>query len=114
VKMIAVFDSTPKAEQPLKTIEKIPEGADPDDVFNVWLKAYDGLDQMGYMFVHPALGAYVQAVTLPNAGSDSVAYALNQYKMELCNTIKVDQDFEMTQEECLAFFKDLTYDFEMS
>lgn len=107
MRMIAVFDSTPKAEQPLKAIEEIPEGTDPDDVFDEWVKDYDGLAQMGYMFIHPVFGAYVQASTMPRANSDSVAYALNQYKMTLCRMIEVDQDFEITQEECLTIYKGL-------
>lgn len=108
MKMIVVFDSTPKVEQPLKAIEEIPEGTDPDDVFNKCLEGYDGQARMGYMFIHPAFGAYVQASAVHAiARSDAEAYALNRYMLGLCRMIEVDRDFRITQEECLAFYKGL-------
>lgn len=110
MRMIAIVDRKPDVERPYMCIEEIPEGTDPDAVFDEWIREHnydqDESGRMGYMYIHPVFGSLIQATDEPD-GSDSIGYAVSEYKMNLCKTIEVEPEFTITQNECMGFYSQL-------
>jgi len=107
MRMIAIVDRDLNAEIPLKGIEEIPEGIDPNDIFEECFDDYDEEGKLGFVFIHPLFGALIQASDMDAVGSDHATYVKNRYMYELCMMIEVEPEFETTQEDLRPTFLQL-------
>lgn len=97
-------------EMPFRGIEEVPREATAEEVLENWISSIygedfetgvitrDDLSDYKYFYVHPLFGTRFRTAEAPFGGTDSCAYAISNYQLNLCRMFEVPATFFISDE----------------